>query len=806
MKGWSRRIGFPAYRPRSFPALLSAVLGISAFGCGTVNPDPAGPASGTPGALTCSEDQINEQGLLKAGHYGDGEAILANGRRITPVGDRIPTGRFPLGIRINADETRAYVVHNGDKSNSLMVLDLVEKQALQIVPLIAPFRAVALSPDESMLYVGGGHSGKVYFFELDENGLCKNVDDEGVVHPDDELYLGGYISDIEVTSDGAILYGVAATNSRVYAVDTQTRTIVRTLLAGTQPYDMVLSSDESVLYFSNLTASTVTAVDAVTGQVLASVPAGKDPMSMALSPDGATLYVTSSDTDEVYVIDTDQNEAIAVIDLSGHPLLYKHGNVNGVAVSPDGSRLYVSEASFNRVNVVDTTNFEVLGAIPTGWYPTEVVAGNKAVYIASSKGMGSEGYNGLKKFFSFISVVPHPDDATLAEWTTKATENNNRTLDYFTGDCNPDSIPVLSGKDSPIEHVVLVVRENKTYDMVMGDFERGDGDPELVVFGEKYTPNFHKLAREYVNMDNYYANAEASIQGHMWTSSAHCNDYTEKTYYSDFFTIPGYDITTLSGPGSIFDHCFAHGVSFRNYGEFPSFGQYMFDEYRDFFDAKYPFWTNEVSDVDKAAEFIREMELGIFPQFIYVVLPNDHTFGGDPGKPTPQYMVADNDRGTAMLVEAISSSIYWPKTAIFIIEDDPQGSGDHVEAHRSLCAVISPWVKRGYTSSVHYDIPSLYKTIELILGLPPLGKNDAMASPMLDIWVDGNNTQPDYTPFLGVPVDVPLELNPENHPLAHALDHCDFSELDGCTGLGSVLWKMMKGDVEPPPYAKGIDW
>jgi len=781
------------------------VAGLSLIGCGRAPDGEPSPSTMNPAALTCSTEQITEEGLLKSGNLSEDEAILANGRRITPVGDRITTGRFPLGFRVNSDETRAYVVHNGDKAHALMVLDLEGGQPLQTVPLDSPFKAIALSPDESILYVGGGHSGKVYLFELDGEGLCANVDEEGAILPDDEIYLGGYIADLETTADGSTLYAVANTNSVVYAVDTATMTINNTMQAGTFPYDMVLSPDESILYFSNITASTVKAVDAVSGDTLASIPVGKNPMAMVLSPDGARLYVVSSDTDEVSVIDTADHTVTATMDLSGHPLLFKHGSTNGISISPDGARLYVTEAGFNRVDVVDTKTFEVIGAIPTGWYPTEVLAGDKSLYVATSKGMGSQGVSGLKNLPSFLAVVPYPDSTTLAEWTTRVEENNSRALDFFKGTCNADSIPALSGEDSPIKHVVLVVRENKTYDMVMGDFERGDGDPNLVVFGEKYTPNFHKLAREFVTFDNYYANAEASIQGHMWTTTAHCNDFTEKTYFADLFTIPGYGIGSLSGPGSIFDHCFAHGVSFRNYGEFMSFGQYMFDEYQDNLDVKYPFWTNEVSDVDKAAEVIREMELGIFPQFVYIVLPNDHTFGGKAGKPTPQHMVADNDRGTALLVEAISNSIYWPETAIFIIEDDPQGSGDHVEAHRSICAVVSPWVKKGYTSSVHYDIPSLYRTIEMILGLPPIGKNDAMAAPMLDIWIDGETGQPDYTPFDGVPVDVPFELNPADHPLAHALDHCDFSELDGCEGLGSVLWKMMKGDVEPPPYARGID-
>jgi hypothetical protein len=256
----------------------------------------------------------------------------------------------------------------------------------------------------------------------------------------------------------------------------------------------------------------------------------------------------------------------------------------------------------------------------------------------------------------------------------------------------------------------------------------------------------------------------------------------------------------------VFDNCFANGVGFRVYGELPSFAKYMFDKYFDEFDNKYPFWNQNIKDVDKAAEFIRELNLGIFEAFTYIVLPNDHTYGGKAGKPTPRSMVADNDRATAMILEAISQSPYWPKTAVFIIEDDPQGSGDHVEPHRSVCVIVSPWTRRGYTSSVHYDIPSVHRTIGMILGLPAMGKNDAYAPAMLDVWVDGETVQPDYSPFVGVPVDVPDdEVNPKGNAIEALTADCDFDEVDGCPGLGRALWKAMRGDSEPPPYARGID-
>ncbi len=784
MKGWCDRV----------PWLATA---LAVIGCSPPPGErPGGNAATTsgPAALTCSPDEASPEAFLKTGQYGPDQAILANGRRLTPVGARIPTARFPLGFRVNRAETRAYVVHNGD--DRLVVLDLVEQKQLQVVSVPSPFKAVALSPDEHTLAVGGGGTGKVRFFGVGEDGL---------VAPDGDLYLGGYLADIEYSPDGSRLYAVANTNSRLYVLDATSRSVIATFKAGTYPYDMVVSPGGDPIWVSNLQASTVQAVSTTDGTVLASIPVGKNPTALALSPDGSRLYVANSDSDSVSVIETASRKVVSTVDLTGDEASLRHGNVNGVTVSPDGTRVFVSQGTFNQVDVVDAATLEVVGSIPTGWYPTEVFAGERALYVASSKGMGAEGVSGLKNFQSFLQVVPYPDAVQLEDWTNRVRANNRRTLEFFQGACDPSAIPVLRGPPhTPIEHVVLIVRENKTYDMVLGDFERGDGDPNLVLYGEDITPNFHKLAREFVTFDNFYSNPEASYQGHMWTTTAQCNDYVEKTYW-DQLSLVGYEAATLPEAGTIFSHLLKHGVSFRSYGEFPSFSPGMFEEYADFFDHKFPFWTMEVKDVDKAAEVIREIELGIFPRFVYMILPNDHTYGSKPGKPTPESMVADNDRATAMMVEAISNSIYWPHTAIFIIEDDPQGSGDHVNAHRSICLVVSPWVRRGYTSSVHYDIPSVYRTIELILGLPPMGRNDALAAPMVDIWVDGEAVPPDYAPFEGVPVNVPEGVNPEDGPLANAVDHCDFERIDECPGLGRVLWKMRKGDVEPPPYAKWID-
>jgi len=776
-----------------------------------------GPAVTPASPLICSPEDVAPEALGKAGIAEDGQtAILANGRSITPAGTRFATADFPLGLAVNAAGTRAYVLHTGESNNTLMVFDLTAAAAdeapslapaearLQTVALGVGYKGVALTPDGGRLLVGNG--AVLWFFDVLEDGRLAT--------PGRSLELNGFLADVLVAPDGAHAYAVANTNSKVFEIALADESLARVFeTGGALPYDLEISPSGTTLWASNLAASTVTAIDLATGTLTAEIAVGKGPEGLAMSADGSRLYVASADADEVAEIDTAAATVLRTFDLSGDPRQFKHGNVNGLALSPDGITLYASAAAMGAVFAVNVATGAVVGALPAGWYPTEVVAHDSALFVVSSKGMGNPNKRGLKTIPGFFAMLPWPDAPTLEAGAAQVDANNRRGSVFFTGACDPDTVPVLQGPgQSPIKHVVLMVRENKTYDMVLGDQTDvdgnpvGDGDPALVVYGDANTPNFHKISREFTTMDNYYANAEVSLQGHQWVTQAQCNDLMEKSYI-DQLPLPGLDDALIpDGPTpTIFDLCFDNEVSFRNYGEFASFGLRFLEEYAAYYDPKYPFWTMGVWDVDKAAEVIREWELGIFPQFVFVLLPNDHTYGTRSGFPTPQAMVADNDRGTAMIVDWLSHSEYWSETALFIIEDDPQGTGDHVDPHRSLCTVVSPWVRRGYISSVHYDIPSLYRTIELILGLPPMGKNDAYAPPMVDIWVDGEEVAPDLTPYESVTVDVPTEVNPADAPGAAESEGCGDRGLDGCPGLGTILWRAMKGDVPRPPQARYID-
>ena len=748
--------------------------------------------------LSCPDGGIAESAFLKSGIHGDNTAILPNGRRITPAGTLIRLAAiFPMKVVVSPDGAAAYITHNGGGPKALEVVDLAQGGTVQAVNLGSAFRGMVLSKDGKTLYVAAASRGEVRAYNVkDDHTLDTNAPGT--------FRVFGYVSDLALSPDGAALYAVANTSSEIVKLDAETLKKDASFKAGTLPYAMEVT-DHGELLVTSWGSDELFVLDADTGAVKGVVKTDKSPEGLAYDPNRRLAFVADADSDSITVVDLNDLKATGRIVLGQDALDLKGGNVTEVALSPGYRTLYATEAGFNKVDVVDISGtpdtFQRIGEIPTGWYPTGISATGDKLYILSAKGMGSR--QALKDLPGLLSVVPVPGSATLAGYTTQVEANNTRTEKFYRNTCVPQRVPVLKGKDSPIKHVVLIVRENKTYDQVLGDCAQcGDGDKTLTEFGRKVTPNIHKLAKTFANLDNYYSNPEVSIQGHMWTTQAYCSDYVEK-FWIEQLPVAGYQEPSLPENGTVFDLMFKEGVAFRNYGEFPSFGPYMFDKYADFIDYKYPFFNMSIPDMTKADEYLREVNLGIMPAFTYICLPNDHTFGSRAGAPSPVYMVAENDEATGYIVQGLSRSSYWPETAIFIIEDDPQSGFDHVEAHRSIAVIISPWVKRQTVSSVHYDIPSVYKTIEMILGVPPMNANDAMAPPIADIWVD-TRQDADFTPYEMVFTNVPFTTNPQRGPGADRLRNADFSRPDHVPGLGLILWRMIKGNQPIPPYAKGI--
>jgi phospholipase C len=419
--------------------------------------------------------------------------------------------------------------------------------------------------------------------------------------------------------------------------------------------------------------------------------------------------------------------------------------------------------------------------------------------------------------------VPVPTEKQLIDYTATVYRNCPYSDKLLTNAPYPrkTAIPTRVGDPSPIKYVIYIIRENRTYDQVFGDMSQGNGDPSLVMFGEKVTPNAHKLAREFVLLDNLYCNGQVSRDGHPWSTMAYHTDYIARDWHLTYSRRAGVrddDEGNLSrGPsGYLWDACARNGIGYRSYGEY---GKRVSQDDGSFkMEAAVPGLVGHicpdygvakkkgqvVRDTDNVDVFLREYrefeKNGTMPRFIVMSLGEDHTKGTTPGAHTPQACVASNDLALGRLVEAVSHSKLWPQTAIFVIEDDAQNGPDHVDAHRTVGLVISPFTKRRALDSTQYSTVSLIRTMELILGLPPLSQYDAAARPMFESFTDNA----DLTAYEHVPAQIDLSAtNPKNAYGAERSARMDFSEYDLVDDfeLNEILWRAVRGSDAPVPPA-----
>ncbi len=598
-------------------------------------------------------------------------------------------------------------------------------------------------------------------------------------------------------------------------------------------------------------SGTVSVIDPESGSQLNSIEVGLHPGGMVLSPDRTRLYVACANSDIVAVIDTKSDAVIDTISVRMRKDLPFGSAPNALAVSPDGKQLFVANGTDNALCVVALDrNNEIAGFIPTGWYPGAVTIDREAkfLFVANTKGIGSRnrradmpGYN-THLHMGSISIVPVPDRQKLNAMTEVVRENNSfaemmNQLALKQKGPRRVVVPRFPGQESYIKHVVYIIKENRTYDQVFGDLPQGNGEPSLVHFGAEVTPNHHALAEEFVLMDNYYCSGVLSADGHQWTDEAYVTDYIERFFggFSRSYPYDGGDPLAYASSGFIWDNVMQHGLSFRNYGEFvdavidPADATFT-AIYQDFqagtnrirIQAKSnlpqmepftcPTFTGfpiQVPDVYRAAEFLKEFrefeKNDSFPNLVIMLLPADHTSGTRPGLPSPRAAVADNDLALGQIVEAISHSKFWKETCIFVTEDDPQAGLDHVDGHRTVGLVISPYTKRSEVVSTNYSQINMFRTIENILGIPPLNQFDLAAEPMYDCFAG----KPDFSPYTTRPNLVPLdELNPELMSLSgdalywakKSLEQ-DLDEMDRIDEdiFNRIIWHSVKGYDVPYP-------
>jgi YVTN family beta-propeller protein len=620
---------------------------------------------------------------------------------------------------------------------------------------------------------------------------------------------------------------------------------------------------DAVRFIAN--EGSVTIVDLLANEVRTEVRVGLHPSAMALSPNGRYLVVANAASDTLSVLDVRTERVVEAIWTRQHPGDLLGASPNALAFDKAGQTLFVCNGTQNALAVVAFApgKSKLRGLVPAGWFPGAIVydTPRDRIYVANIKGIGpgrprkSDGRPEFNshQYYGSLSLLQRPGPAELPGMTTQALGNMRypllaqAALPPRRGQL-PRAVPERVGEPSVFKHVVYIIKENRTYDQVLGDVNQGKGDPELCVFGELTTPNQHELVRQFVLLDNTYCSSILSADGHQWATTAFATDYMEKSFagfprsYPDGMEDDDVDALAYSPAGFIWDNALACGKTLRDYGEFgitrkswkdkskkgePGFRDHYFEflhgtqtinlysepaveSLRPYLATNTVGWDLTVPDVFRAAQFINELkqfeQAGTCPEFMIVCLPNDHTSGTDPDRPTPAAQVADNDLGFGLMVEAISRSRFWKDTCIFAIEDDPQAGWDHISGYRTTAYVMSPYTKRASVVSTQYNQTSILRTIELMLGLPPMNQMDATATPMFDCFTSA----PDFTPFVALTNNIPLDqMNPPAKKIsdavlrrdAYASSRLPLSKPDQCNEdtLNRILWHATKGPRAPYP-------
>lgn len=734
---------------------------------------------------------------LKPGPVGDGSFILPNGRMVKPAGSFVETPTFPLDVVVSPDGNTA-VIAVGWSSGEIWIYDVPTGQiTYEFNDVAGTFQGIVFNGAGDRFWVSGGFDHAIYEFDLVA----------GTPVMQRRIATTGFPSGLVLSADEQFLYTAFHMNKQMAKIKIANGNVVKSYPAHLYPYDVAILANETRGFVSNLGANSVTAFNLATTAVLAEIPVGKNPEGLAMSPDDAYLYVANSDSDSITVIDTESLEVTATWDLHDDDILAMGAMPLAIEVTPDGSKLYVTCAGYDSIDVIDTDDGSILGRIPTGWYPNNAYldSANDRLFVVNGKGVGSAGTTHGVRWPGNLQVVDLPASQAELDLLTEDTEDGLRWAQNFYADWNDtfeSPIPREFGaRSEQIKHVVFILKENKTYDQVLGDLEFGEADPQYCIFGEEITPNQHALARKFTNCDNFYVEGDTSVIGHLWATFANCNDLAEKAFLSGGkYPLPDVDPATRPKAGPIFGRILDAGLEFRAYGQIVGFTGDL-DRYAPYMDLHYGFWNmGTLDETQKAEEIIREWNKGLFPDFIYIVLPNDHNYGSSAGAPTPEFLMGDNDAGVGKLVDWISHSQYWNETAIFVTEDDPQAGWDHIDPHRTISLVISPWAKRDYNSSVLYSQSSIWLTIEMILGLTPSSKYDQYAAPMYDCF----NMEPDLAPYNYVTNPVEFELNQKGLPFGDYCDHANFLVPDGVPGMARVLWAMYKPGI-PFPNSDSVD-
>ncbi|NOZ61751.1 MAG: bifunctional YncE family protein/alkaline phosphatase family protein [Calditrichaeota bacterium] len=774
------------------------------------------------------------------GKLSDGSVLLPNRYKLTPAGEQIPVGDLPLNMVISPDGKYLAVTNNGFSQQFVSIIDISAKKQAQTLPVRASFFGIDFSADGNKLFVSGGGKNLIYIFEKNGNAFIRA--DSILLNPGDKAEW--FVAGLKSANNGDILFAATKTFKTLLKISVPEKKIIERLAFDHFLYDVVSDKNFNKLYVSIWGGSAVAVVDAQNLSLLKTIPVGDHPNKMTLAPDGR-LFVANANTDNVSVIDTKNDTVVETISVKPYPNAPNGSTPNGLAVSADGKTLYVANADNNAVTVVDISQpgeSKISGFIPTGWYPTAVAVTpeNDLLFIANGKGLLSKAnpkgpgpvrsdqtdknqYIG-RLLWGTVAVLPEPNKDQLKKFTSQVQKNNGwdkrkkQAKNETAASNEQHAIPRKIGEPSLIKHVLYIIKENRTYDQIFGDLAQGNGDSSLVLFDRKITPNHHKIVEQFVLFDNFYVDAEVSADGHEWSMGAIATDFVEKTWPATYsgrgkgYPAEGNFEIAFPSIGYLWDMAARKGISYRSYAEFikapadaddPAYT--AMKTLQGHFDPYYRPWDLDYPDTSRAKEFIRELhefeKTGNLPNLMIMRLPNDHTYGTATGKHTPRSMVADNDLALGMVLDAFSHSKFWKESAVFVLEDDAQNGPDHVDAHRSVLLVASPYTRHGFVDHNMYDTASVLKTIELILGLPSMSQYDAAAFPLIPAFQD----KPDFSPYEHLLNSYPMDkINSEFAYGAASSLAMDFSDEDEAPEfeLNQILWKAIKGVQSEMPAIK----
>jgi YVTN family beta-propeller protein len=796
------------------------------------------------------------------------------------VGRQVDLADFPVNIAVHPSGHYAAVLHSGFSAHSVWVLDLTTCSVVSKTPLRETFYGLEFDSSGKHLYVSGAGEEVVHAFEFRDGklenrkvlrlrselergipaglavdnarkqiyaaqvfGHAISILDATGRAPSRHLHLGTVTDENRIFLEREQDFDTASAVKRAEAAEERQASQEQGPPSTPHPYACRVDSKRHRLYVSLWARAAVAVIDTRTLKIVGLWHTQEHPCEMVLTRSGKYLFVANANRNTVSVFDTETGRNTETIWAALHPHSPMGSTPNSLALSPDEKTLFVANACNNVIAVVDVSKpgrSRSLGFIPSGWYPTSVrvTPDGKHLLIANGKGVSSranplgpqpgtgqrgsivEYIGGL--FHGTLSIVQLPEPAEftrqMAAYTAQAYATSPlRPKADVTAPRPPDNpIPAKVGKSSPIEYCIYIIKENRTYDQVLGDMPEGNGDPTLCLFPEEVTPNQHKLAREFVLLDNFYVESEVSADGHEWSMGAYATDFVEKMWPMSYghnragkYVFPSEGNFRIAAPygGYLWDRAKEAGVSYRSYGEFILNGETEkhpgrsrvktldghFDPWFRGFDLNY-------SDLKRADRFISELKRferqGDMPRLQIVRLPNDHTHGTTPGMKTPRAFVAENDLAMGRVMEAITHSRFWPKTAVFVVEDDAQNGPDHVDAHRTTAYVFSPYTKRRFVDSCMYSTASMLRTIELILGLKPMSQFDAAARPMYNSF----QPEPDLTPFKAVPARVNLEETNTRTAWGSNIK-MNFAVEDAADDLllNEVVWRSVRGPNSPMP-------